>query len=247
MSTRNSCTAAVWPPVVCGDRYKTSVTTTAENVRELRLLIQHERQLRRFCKLVFTKKDASVYLVPYAATGRYFYGSRLMPEERVEETFNFREQLTADAVPKLSLHERGQVHAYAGAAKAGPLTVPPLSTLTGQHVASISADAFAALPLFEGEPREQGAGRDLVMPVEDGVDSGRIAICVNGYAPAFAVEQRLYLTLTRPHLRRPLYVGLAPCGQLPMGENDFGGVTVIAGWNPIRPAADTDFLYIRGV
>ena len=222
------------------------VSTTTGNLRELRLVIRHRGQLKRLCKFVFTKNDASIYLVPYAATGRYCYGSRFLPEGRVEETFNFREQLTADTIPKLSLHERGQVHAYVGAHKAGPLTVPALSTLSGQHVASVSADAFAGLPRLESTPRGHGARRDLLIPVDDGVESGRIAICVNGAEPVFAVESHLYFTLTRPHLQRPVYVGLAPLGQRPLGETGGRGVTVIAGWDPIRPAGDTDFLYIRG-
>lgn len=58
-------------------------------LREVRLLLHHRNVLRKVCKVFFTRQDASVYLVPYAAGKRFYYGSRSLPEAVLRETFNF--------------------------------------------------------------------------------------------------------------------------------------------------------------
>ena len=218
------------------------------SVRELRILIKHRGMLRQVCKFAFSRSDASLYLFPYAAQGRYYYGSRSLGEKQAQDTFDFTAGFVEDKVPKLSIHETGQVHIFAGKERAGPLQIPPLETLRGQHVATVVPDAFVALKPFLGVPRESGPELDHVIPADDLVETGRLAIYVNGAAPAFdAANCRLTLSLRRPTLARPLNVGIKAIPQAPLDADTFEGVTVIAGWDPTLPKdAALDFLYVRG-
>jgi hypothetical protein len=72
---------------------------------------------------------------------------------------------------------------------------------------------------------------------------------LNGTAEEFATECGIVLTLTRPTLAQPLYLGINPISQLPRGDGSGkDGVTVIAGWDmelTLSPSA-APFLYIRG-
>jgi hypothetical protein len=190
----------------------------ATNIRELRVLVQHKGTMLRLCKLMFTSGDASIYLVPYASAGHYFLGGHEFAEQERQATFDFTKQLSSKLkqLPKLSLHETGQVHVQVGRDRAGPLRIPPLSELRGQHVASISADGFEALARFEGTPRSSGAEQDFVFVVEPGLDSGRIALYVNGEEPSFGDDCPVRIALTRPTLASPLHLGLRPWGQLPL-------------------------------
>jgi hypothetical protein len=218
------------------------------SVREVRILIKHRGMLRQVCKLAFSQIDASLYLFPYAAQGRYYYGSRSLGEKQMQDTFDFTAGFVEDMVPKLSIHETGQVHVFAGKERAGPLQIPPLETLLGQHVATVVPDAFVALKPFLGAPRETGSELDHVIPAADVVENGRLAIYVNGAAPAFDVANcRLTLTLSRPTLARPLHIGIKAIPQAPLGGDTYEGVTVIAGWDPtLSNDAPMDFLYVRG-
>ena len=54
-------------------------------------------------------------------------------------------------------------------------------------------------------------------------------------------------TLVRPTLARPLFIGVHPIAQVPLGEPDRSGVTVIAGWNPATKATEAlRYVYLRG-
>jgi hypothetical protein len=128
----------------------------------MRVLIEHQGRLRRLCKFVFTSRDASIYLVPYAPSGRYLFGGLEFPERETTARFDTTGQLSSDApsLPHLSLHERGQVHTHAGAEKAAPLVVPPLTDWRGLHAATITANRFSGLALFDGARRVNGARPD---------------------------------------------------------------------------------------
>ena len=220
----------------------------SNDIRELRLLVEHEGDLKRLCKLAFTKSDASIYVIPYAAGGRYFYGDQTLEEREVEKTFDFTEQLsTSERIPKLSI-QRGRVHVEADSARAGPLWGPSLPHLRGEHVATVTADSFAGLTRHEQTPRLSGAERDFVLLADRSVESGRVAIYVNGKEPRFVRSCELFLTLARPTLTGPLYVGLGTIGQLPLGGSDSSGITVIGGWNPRQVITDVadSFLFVRG-
>ena len=130
---------------------------TAVELREIRILIQWRDSLRKLCKIAFTANDASLYLFPYALEGRYYYGGKTMLSTQANLSFDFTEDIFREQTPKLSIHEKGQVHVYADKQKAGPLFIPPLATLTGQHIASVCPDAFESLPTFTIEFRIKNA------------------------------------------------------------------------------------------
>jgi hypothetical protein len=223
------------------------VTGLAE-LRELQILVSHQGVSRRLCKLAFSRRDASIYLFAFAQHGNYFYGGRSLSERQAQDTFDFIQQLESKDVPKLSIHESGQVRVRVGAVRVRPLQIPPLTTLRGQHIATVCADSFSGLPPFNGNVRNPGATIHHVIAVEKGVDSGRLAIYINGIEPQFVSKRcRLIIQLKRPRIRGCLHVGLAPIAQFPLGTNDKAGVTVIAGWDPTRGIDSTqDYLYIRG-
>lgn len=229
----------------------TQQQTTIAGFRELRLLLEYRRQLYRLCKLAFSAADASIYLIPYAPSGQYYFGGSEIRERKAKETFGFKSQLSSNVatIPKLSIHEKGQVHAYVGPDRAGPLLVPPLANWRGQHAATVTVDRIAGLSVFQGTPRESGARVDfpLFNPADE--ESARVAIYINGKTPSFAGDCRAHFTLRRPALTRPLYVGFSGIAQSPLSNEDSkDGVTVIAGWDPriFGTTAHANFLFIRG-
>ena len=220
-----------------------------QDISEIRLLIEHEGQLRRLCKLAFSKSDASIYVFPYARTGSFFFGSRSMPERHFKDSFPFKQQLSSDQVPKISIHESGQVHVTSKGIRAGPLQIPPLSSLRGEHIATVSADEFSVLAEFRGSPKLRGRRIDHVISVSENVKSGRIAVYVAGDRAAFqAPNCPLVVTVKRPTLANPIYVGLKPISQNPIGHPAGEGVIAIAGWDPTGQFQEgADYLFIRGI
>ena len=189
-----------------------------------------------------------MYLFPYGKTGRYFYGKQTLGEAEISHTFNFKEQFQGDKIPKLSIHETGQVHVYIeGQKKAGPLQTIPLSELRGEHIASVSIDAFEKLPVHRQKPKTTGAEQDIEIPADDKAESGRVKILVNAAAvPVFKDRCARIVHMKRPHLETPVHICFVPIGQEALGPEGKGGVTVIAGWNPGKVVMETlDFLYIR--
>jgi hypothetical protein len=216
-------------------------------IREVRLLVRHRGDLRRLCKFRFGQADGSLYVFPYAPNGRYFFGSRTLSERQSEDTFNFKEHLFSENVPHLSIHESGQVHAYIGEHRAGPLSIPHLSDLRGEHIGTISVDRFDGLGRIDGEPRQSTAEPDLVIQVQDEVESGRLALFANGARSEFGLKCMITFGLSRPSLPQPLYLGLAPITQDPLGAPQRSGIVIIAGWNPTQPTgSELDYLFIRG-
>lgn len=218
-------------------------------LREIRLLVQQDDLIWKVCKLAFSNTDASIYIFPYARAGYYYYGSQSIPEMQIQHTFNFVEHgVSSDSIPKLSIHESGQVHVIMANGKAGPLSIPPLTSLRGQHIATVSIDSFQELPEFNGQLRQAGATRDLLIPAEAEAQSGRLAFYLNGQERSFdAPECGIVVTLRRPTLLRPLHLGIAPKAQEVLGAENQQGVTVISGWDPNRTnSQDMDYLYVRG-
>jgi hypothetical protein len=217
-----------------------------ELIREFRILADQRGDLRSLCKIALSQSDGSLYLFPYAAGGSFHFGRSSIPADEGQATIPFDDQETSPRTPKLSIHETGQVHIQAGERRVRPMSIPPLSDLRGQHVASVTCVRFSALAHFDRAPRLGGAERDLIIPVGEGVESGRLALYVNGEAPAFPGKDAITFALRRPTLERPLYLRLTPYSQPPLGEE--GGATVImaAGWNPQgTPVSEpVDYLFI---
>ncbi len=211
-----------------------------------RVIVNFRERNKALFKIVFSQQDASIYIFPYGPTGRYFYGQQKMNENVVSHSFSFREQFDSEEIPKLSIHESGQIHIhYNGTQIAGPINTLPLDGWRGQHLATITADSFASLADYSRALRNTGAEIDTVTPCQVGVESGRMTIYCNGEREEFAHRCGVVFRLERPTLGRPLYVGMAPIAQDRIGDE---GVTVICGWNPLRERmGEQDFLFVRAI
>lgn len=215
------------------------------DLRQVRLLLDHRQVLRKICKISFTANDASIYVIPYASERRFYYGGRNMPEATLEDTFDFTAGIAAGREPHLSIHETGCVRMYAqGEPVAGPLQIPHLATLRGEHVASVTADTFDALAVHGDPPRTSGSEIDHVIPADDAVESGCLAVYVNGLEPEFSGGRcRLTFSLQRPSLQNLLHVGVKVISQASLSTGPGRGISVIAGWDPSRPeGAEQDYL-----
>jgi hypothetical protein len=217
-------------------------------IREVRRLIQWHNSLRKLCKIAFSSTDASLYLFPYAVQGKYYYGSKTMPAKQSSITFNFIEDIFKSQTPKLSIHEKGQVHVYVGNEKAGPLLIPPLLNLTGQHIATVCPDAFESLPPYTKKPQVKGSEIDHIIYAVDEAVNGKLLVYVNGQDPEFdANDCGLKIILRRTTIARPLYIGVKVVDQPLIGNNNQKGITIISGWNPLYSSEESfNFLYIRG-
>ncbi len=217
------------------------------NLRAIRILIWHEGQLGRLCKFGFSQNDASLYMLGYGPQGRYHFGTHGFGEHEQSSTFDAREQgQSAEQPPHLSIHESGRVHIRSSSGQAGPLQVPSLSVWTGEHAATVNAVSFAGLALHNREPRQTGAERDFVFAMETPEQtSGRLALYINATSPEFATQCKMHFTLWRPTLETPLYVGIAPLNNEPLGPQP--GVTIIGGWDPTTAltTAPASFLYVN--
>lgn len=220
--------------------------TPESDLRSLRILIQCDGTLRRLCKLGFSQRDASLYVVPYGPLGRYRFGveSFASVERKVEIDTELHGALSG-LPPHLSIHESGRVHIRSAGSTAGPLQVPPLLAWAGQHAATVSPVSFTGLAPFSKTPKQTGGERDFVFGVDtSNVQSGRLAIYLNGAEPKFATQCPMRFTLARPGLAAPLQIGLAPLSNEPLGPG--AGVTVIGGWDPtVASTAPASFLYVN--
>jgi hypothetical protein len=222
---------------------------TVGDFRELRLLVDLGSDLRKLAKVAFSKSDASLYLFPYAPHGRYYFGGRHMDEVEFQDQVKFSDDPFSETLPKLSIHETGQIHIQAGALRAGPVSVSPLARWKGQHIASIGADSFESLPAFTESLSTTGPAIDHVIPTDQIVHGGRLVFFLAGDRPAFEEPNcRLVITLRRTTLSNPICLGIQPKAQRALSEPDLGGVTAIAGWDVDSQAQQgVDYLYIRGV
>src|SRR4051812_31489516 len=96
--------------------------------KKLRLHFEERDGTLRVVAQAIFGSDGSLYFVPYAAGGEYWYGKQTLPASETAFEVKFREQVAATARPKLSLHWSGDVHIYANdSPKAGPVEIRPLS------------------------------------------------------------------------------------------------------------------------
>lgn len=219
------------------------------DLRVLRIIVDYNGSLRKVCKLTFTKSDASIYLFPYSSNKRFFCGSSKIMEKAISDTVNYGFNSPTNIEPKLSIHQLGQIHIKTQYDDlVGPLIIPELATLRGEHIATVCADNFDGLPIYEKQLIDKDSEKDHVIPIENGVHSGRLAFYVNGEKPIFDGEKcRLVVNFKRESLNKEMYLGIKPISQDRLGLQIKSGVTIIGGWNPILARdAEKDFLYIRG-
>lgn len=215
--------------------------------RELRLLLRRGADVRRLCKLVFSNQDASIYIIPYGPSNRYAVGVGAIGAHQDSVKYD-AEGAELERVPKLSIHQSGQVHANAGAHRVGPISIPPLEAWRGAHIATILAETFHGLSRQVTPLRRSGATWDFPIDVAAEVDSGAVAIYLNGLRPSFDAAPVITLSVTRSTLALPLHIGIRPRSQEQLGDaENTGGVIAISGWTPGQPkSTQAKFLVIRG-
>jgi len=219
------------------------------DLRELRILVDYNGGIRKLCKLTFTSSDASIYIFPYSSNRRFYCGSSTIEEKAISDTVNYGFNTPANFEPKLSIHQLGKIHIknqYNDLI--GPLKIPELATLRGEHVATVCADNFDGLKIHDKQLIDKDSEKDHVIPVEKGVHSGRLAFYINGEKPTFDGEKcRLIVGFKRESLNKVMYLGIKIIPQDNLGLETKPGVTIISGWNPVLARdAVQDYLYIRG-
>ena len=172
-----------------------------------------------------------------------------MPEKKFEEKIHFLEDLSSPDIPKISIHESGQVHLVAGQDQIGPLQIPHLSDLRGQHIATIVVDDFSNLSKLTTLPKLHGKDIDHIIPIPEEVKGGRLVFYIAGDKPAFEAQDfPMVVSMARKTLSNPLYIGIKTISQGLMGEPEARGIMVIAGWDPTGTYQQgADFIYIRGL
>ncbi len=210
----------------------------------VRVLVRHANEVRHAFDLTFTNTDASAYIALPESYSTYHYGKRTIPPGQQMAEFSIFGELQSTDAPHVSLHQSGQVHIRTNRGpKAGPLFIRPLVDLRGGHVATVTAATFVAFPTFD----EEQADDDQVIEVEDGVESGRFAVYVNGESSSFAVAKEhvaFTVSVSNPKVSRPVHVGVAPFAQAPLGPDE-SGITAIAGFQP--DGSGNDLLFLRAL
>ena len=137
------------------------------SIHDCRFLIEVQGDYKKVCRIVFGKKDASLYLLPYGRQKRYLWGEGTIPEGTTTATFPHANPAGEVHRPKLSIHESGQVHVKLGEAyKAGPLRTKPLWEFRGEHLAGLTIDSIESLP-SAGKPKPKPKSPDLVLGARD--------------------------------------------------------------------------------
>lgn len=218
--------------------------------RQLRLhLEQRDGTLRTLAQVIFSASDASLYLVPYARNGEYYYGEQHHPAGQADVEVKFKEQVPAAARPKLSIHESGEVHIYANESpKAGPLKGRSVKEYRGEHIASVQCDHVSLLPVHVGATRITRAQADVTVGVPDDVDAGVMCIYANGERNLFKTQQLHFARSVRCRDGSEVWYGFGFYARGALGPGDEGGVTVLAGFDALRSEfEDQDFLFLRGL
>lgn len=216
-------------------------------MRDHQIIVESGRSRRGLCKFEFGN-DLSLYISPFSRKGNYYYGAQVLANGQVEKTFPFTEQVCVPKRPRVSIHETGDVHIRFGRQKVGPLRIPPIITLRGQHIATVTFDYFDRLPVFHGDLKDTFQLTNLRIELKEKALSARLRIYLNGERPHFSANCDHVMPINQPD-RPTLYVGLSAVTQSPLGSGISikRGVTIICGWDPTKPAlVEQEFLYLRG-
>ncbi len=219
------------------------------SISEARILISYKGTNRKLCKIFFSKADASVYIAPYSYANQYYYGKGSMPENVQKLDMNFVGQFYTDNTPKVSIHQKGQVHIKGRAGQAGPIFIPKLDKWHGQHLATVMADNFDVLPKHTKSLKSEGRAIDIVMGWNQNVDGGKIVLFADSGGKNFPSYCDTFFTLKRPTILTNLHIGVGALGFLHIKKKiPEPGMSIIAGWDPTKPSTlSNEFLYIRGL
>ena len=220
------------------------------NIHDCRFLIENEGKFKKVCRIVFGKKDASLYLIPYGRQECYLWGEGTVPEGMKTATFSHANPAGEQERPKLSIHQSGQVHVKlleGDEYKAGPLQTKPLWDFQGEHVAGITIDSIDSLP-DAGKIKPKPKSPEVALRTEEIGQTRRFALYANGTEPRFDYPVKATVTMYRAGLPAPLHVGIATFAQDALTEGEEGGVTIISGWNPDKDElAEQRMLWVRAI
>jgi hypothetical protein len=219
-------------------------------VHDCRFLIQLQNDHKKVCRMVFGKKDASLYLIPYGRQQRYLWGEGTVPEGSTTATFSHANPVGDLKTAKLSIHQSGQVHVKTVEGDvyvAGPLGTKPLWEFRGEHLAGLTVDHLDSLP-DAGKVKGKPKSPELVLRSQDLEHTRRFAIYANGAEPRFDFPVKATITMNRVGLPAPLHIGITSFAQEPLATGEEGGVTIICGWNPDKEeVAEQRILWVRAI
>lgn len=171
---------------------------------EFRVLINHRGNIYKIFKLAVTDEDASLYIFPYSKSGKYFGGVNQIGrgvEGEHETQIDLDEQFSIERadVPKVSIHQSGQVHTLLGGHRIGPLQMGKLAQLRDEHIATVTVDQFAGLPKHEKSLKtsDNSKKRDIPIEIPENIPGGRFRIYVNGVSNQFGQTCNIRLQLNR--------------------------------------------------
>lgn len=226
------------------------------SIKSTRFLVQRSGVIRNFFKVAISQNDASIYIIPYANEGKYYGGISNLPkidlgtlQQKVD--VNYTEQIADEKMPKLSIHESGQIHLDIGSKRTLPHKIPPLENIEDKHIASVSTDVIEALPIFQADIKDSSTHKDIVINVDKQIPSVRVAIYVNGISAKFKYQNAVLSVGTdvRPHLKRPISFGFQfiPQGDIRVDSKGAPGIVAISGWDITKPhTEENSFIFLRG-
>ena len=146
------------------------------------------------------------------------------------------------------MHWSGSVHIHAAdSPKAGPIKIPPLAELRGEHIAGVQFDHIERIPVFTRRTTTVGQKIDVAFGVPDDVSAGRLLIHANGEKNWFLTSHVHFAQRVVRDDGELVWFGFSAAANDPMGDGTSGGVTVLAGFDA-RKGDDEDqaFLFLRG-
>lgn len=207
-------------------------------VRSLRLVVQRpDGALKKLVKIVWSQRDASLYLTPYAPVGGFGY---VGVTEKVG-TFSLLGQGQGRDV-YLSLHKSGQTHATCKQPfyRTESVKGPALFVDKRSHVATAVCFDTASLPDLGSAPRHP-PHLDYVLLQLAGLEKVDVPIFVSAVAESLE-DFPIRLRFVRPDMPGPLHFGLRVRGEEYRPEPDSGGVAVLGGWG-VDPDPDLPLRY----
>jgi hypothetical protein len=205
-------------------------------VRQIRLLVQTGAVFRRLARLSWSAADASLYVSPPNSVMPGRVGVIDAPLGAGESgQFNFAGDFIGGA-PYLSLHQSGQCHGKAGPdwdrLQTVPLTGHPLDHPAGGHIATVQSFRPAQLPTT-ATPRHRK--RDQALVVSAPSDAGPLVVTLWAFsdrAKLRAAKFAQWLTMRRPSLLGPLYIGIRARFEPVPATPSSPVVAIYGGWGP---------------
>jgi hypothetical protein len=216
-------------------------------MREARFYLQQDSRVRALLRVEFGR-DLSFYLTPFAKQARYYWGEETLNRGEAGKSFAFHGQCSGVKAPRISFHESGQVHLKLGRNLAGPLQIPCLTNLDGQHIATLTLDAICEAPMHVNELKDTHSIQNYRIPVSPDVKNIRLVMRVAQHLHCLRNATACVLQIKDSLRKRHVLLGFEAIPQTPISERrDSPGVVVLGGWNPLLDKSESQtFYFVRG-